>query len=110
MRATGVERPLLMTEPAIGVELDAALEAYPTEILQLAEGDLIVVFTDGIAELRDADGEFFEGAMGDVLGGCHGRTAAEVVAELVRAGEEFSVRPPGDDLAVLCIRLTGPLE
>ncbi len=110
VRATGVERPLLMTEPAIGVELDAALEAYPTEILQLAEGDFFVVFTDGIAELRDADGAFFEGAMADVLGGCYGRTAAEVVAELVRAGERFSVRPAGDDVAVLCIRLTGPLE
>ena len=33
VRATGVERPLLVTEAAIGVELDAALEAYPTEIL-----------------------------------------------------------------------------
>ena len=29
---------------------------------------------------------------------------------LVRAGERFSARPPADDLAVLCIRLTGPLE
>ncbi len=108
--AGGVERPLLMTEPAIGIELDAALEPYPTEILQLAEGDFIVVFTDGVTELRDADGRFFEGAMGDVLQACSGGTAAEVVAELVRAGERFSARPPGDDVAVLCIRLTGPLE
>ena len=110
VRATGVERPLLVTEPAIGVELGAALEAYPSEILQLAEGDLIVVFTDGIAELRDAEGRFFEGSMGEVLTGCHDRPAGEVVAELVAAGEEFSARPPGDDLAVLCIRLTGPLD
>ena len=72
VRAGGVERPLLMTEPAIGVELDAALEPYPTEILQLAEGDLIVVFTDGIAELRDADGRFFEADMDGELEGAHG--------------------------------------
>jgi serine phosphatase RsbU (regulator of sigma subunit) len=110
VRASHVERPLLMTEPAIGVELDAALEPYPTETLQLAEGDLIVAFTDGIAELRDQEGRFFEGSMGGLLGACHGRASADVVAELVRAGEEFSARPPGDDLAVLCIRLTGPLE
>jgi serine phosphatase RsbU (regulator of sigma subunit) len=107
VRAAGVERPLLMTEPAIGVELDAALEPYPTEILQLARGDLVVAFTDGIAELRDAGGRFFEAEMDGVLAGCHGRPAGEVVAELVGAGEEFSARPPGDDLAVLCIRLTG---
>ena len=61
MRAGGVERPLLLTEPAIGVELDAALAPYPTEILELAAGDLVVVFTDGIAELRDADGALLRG-------------------------------------------------
>jgi serine phosphatase RsbU (regulator of sigma subunit) len=110
VRAGRVERPLLVTEPAVGVELGAALEAYPVEILQLAEGDLMVAFTDGIAELRDADGGFFEGRMGDVLATCHGRPAAEVVDRLVAAGEEFTARPPGDDLAVLCLRLTGPLE
>ena len=110
VRAGGVERPLLMTEPAIGIELDAALEPYPTEILQLAQGDLVVLFTDGITELRDADGGFFESLMGDVLADCHGKKAADVVAELVAAGERFSARAPGDDLAVLCIGLTGPLE
>jgi hypothetical protein len=48
--------------------------------------------------------------MGEVLCGCHDRPAAEVVGELVAAGERFSAREPLDDLAVLCIRLTGPLE
>lgn len=110
VRAGAVERPLLMTEPAIGVELDAALGPYPTEILQLAEGDLIVVFTDGIAELRDQDGRFFEDFMTQELAGRHGERAAGVVERLVRAGERFSARPPADDIAVLCIGLTGPLE
>lgn len=110
VRAAGVERPLLMVEPAIGVELDAALGPYPTEILQLAEGDLIVVFTDGITELRDEEGHFFEGRMGAELADSHDRPAADVVAALVEAGERFSARPPADDLAVLCIRLTGPVE
>jgi sigma-B regulation protein RsbU (phosphoserine phosphatase) len=109
VRAGGVERPLLMTEPAIGVELDAALEPYPTEILQLAAGDLIVLFTDGIAELRDETGLFFEQGMEAVLAGSHGARAADVVARLVTAGESFSARPPSDDLAVLCIGLTGAL-
>jgi serine phosphatase RsbU (regulator of sigma subunit) len=110
VRKDRVERPLLMTEPAIGVELDAALEPYPTEILQLAEDDLIVLFTDGITELRDAAGGFFEDVMAAELAGCHGAHAGDVVSRLVAAGERFSARPPGDDLAVLCIRLTGPLE
>jgi serine phosphatase RsbU (regulator of sigma subunit) len=110
VRAGGIERPLLMTEPAIGVELDAALEPYPTEILQLAGGDLIVLFTDGIAELRDEQGRFFEEAMAEELADCYGASAAVVVDLLLRAGERFAARPPADDLAVLCIGLTGPLE
>ncbi len=110
VRAGGVERPLLMTEPAIGIELDAALGPYPTELLHLSRGDLVVLFTDGIAELRDAQGRFFESRMADELSGCHGAGAADVVARLVEAGERFSARPPADDLAVLCIGLTGLLE
>jgi sigma-B regulation protein RsbU (phosphoserine phosphatase) len=110
VRAGGVERPLLMTEPPIGVELDAALEPYPTELVQLAAGDRIVLFTDGIAELRDEAGRFFEQSMGEELADAHGARAADVVARLVAAGESFSARPPGDDLAVLCIGLTGPFE
>jgi sigma-B regulation protein RsbU (phosphoserine phosphatase) len=109
VRKDAVERPLLVTEPAIGVELDAALEPYPTEILQLEEGDLIVLFTDGITELRDERGRFFEEEMAGELAGCHGASAGDVVRRLVTAGERFSARPAGDDLAVLCIRLIGPL-
>ncbi len=109
VRAGGVERPLLMTEPAIGVELDAALEPYPTEILRVAAGDLIVVFTDGIAELRDRQGRFFEDSMAGELAGCHAWRAAAAVERLVLAAERFAARPPADDLAVLCIGLTAPL-
>ena len=105
MRRSGVERPLLLTQPAIGVELGAALEPYPTETIDLDDDDLVVMFTDGIAELRDAGGSFFEDHMATVLAGCHGHLAAEVVARLLAAAEAFSARPPADDLALLCIRL-----
>jgi serine phosphatase RsbU (regulator of sigma subunit) len=105
VRATGVERPLLLTEPAIGVELGAALAPYPTETIELERGDVIVLFTDGIAELRDAGGRFFEHEMDGVLAACHDTPTADVVARLMAAGEAFSARPPGDDLALLCIRL-----
>ena len=106
VRAEGVERPLLLTEPAIGVELGAALAPYPTETVSLQRGDVVVLFTDGITELRDADGSFFEDQMGGVLATCHDLPAAEVVAHLMAAGEEFSARQPGDDQALLCLRLT----
>jgi hypothetical protein len=105
VRETGVERPLLLTEPAIGVELGAALAPYPTETIALRRGDVVVLFTDGIAELRDGSGGFFEDEMGGLLAACHDMPTADVVARLMAAGEAFSARPPGDDLALLCIRL-----
>ena len=105
VRETAVERPLLLTEPAIGIELGAALEPYPTETIELHGGDIVVLFTDGIAELRDAGGGFFEDEMAAVLDGCHDLPASTIVRRLLRAAEAFSARPPADDLALLCIRL-----
>lgn len=110
VRAGDVERPLMVTAPALGIELEAAFEPYPTETLMLDRDDLVVAFTDGIAELRDAAGGFFETHMADELADLRGRPAAEVVAGLVEAGERFTAGPPADDLAVLCLRLTRPLE
>ena len=106
IRKSGVERPLLITEPAIGVELGAALAPYPTETVALRHGDVVVAFTDGLTELRDARDGFFEDRMGEALAGCHDMPAAQVVAQLLAAGDAYSARPAGDDLAVLCIRLT----
>jgi len=105
VREADVERPLLLTEPAIGVELGAALAPYPTETIELRRGDVVVLFTDGIAELRDSGGRFFEDEMDGVLAACHDMPTADVVARLMAAGEAFSARPPSDDLALLCIRL-----
>ena len=105
VRATGVERPLLLTAPAIGVDPEGALDPYPSETLRLDRGDCVVFFTDGIAELRDARGGFFEDAMPAALAGLHDRPAAEIVAGLLREAERFAARPPADDIAVVCLRL-----
>ncbi len=110
VRSTAVVQPLIMTEPAIGIELGAALEPYPTESLQMEAGDLLVLFTDGIAELRDEGGDFFEDRMAAELSACHGWSAAATVEHLMRAGERFAARPPADDQAVLCIRLVEAQE
>ena len=106
VRASAVERPLLLAEAAIGVELGAALTPYPTETIDLERGDIVVLFTDGITELRNEDGEFFEDEIADLLAGRHDTPAAEIVADLATAGAAFSARPPADDVALLCIRVT----
>ena len=106
-----MERPLLLTEPAIGVELGAALTPYPVEAIELERGDVVVLFTDGISRAARRTRT--------VLRGRDGRRArrrattcpsADVVARLMAAGEAFSARPPGDDLALLCIRLVADPE
>jgi serine phosphatase RsbU (regulator of sigma subunit) len=107
VRSGGVERPLLLTEPAVGVELGAALAPYPTESVDLRRGDVVVLFTDGLAEMRDVHGEFFEDHMAAALRDCHDRPAEEVVERLLAAGRRFSAGVPADDVAVLCIRVTG---
>jgi len=74
--------------------------------VELERGDVVVLFTDGITELRNAEGEFFEDEMAGLLAGRHDTPAADIVADLAAAGEAFSARPPGDDLALLCVRVT----
>lgn len=106
LRATGVERPLLLTAPAIGVDPEAALSPYPSEALELDRGDCVVFFTDGIAELRDASGGFFEDAMPAALAGLRDRPAAEIVAALLDEAGRFAAQRPADDIAVVCLRLT----
>jgi GAF domain-containing protein len=107
VRAAEVERPLLLTAPAIGVDPEAALSPYPSELIQLGSGDCAVFFTDGIAELRDARGAFFEDSIADLLSGMHDRPAAEVVAALLDGGQCFAAQPPADDIALVCLRFTG---
>src|SRR5690606_22702325 len=80
--------------------------AYPSEVIDLERGDCVVFFTDGITELRDADGEFFEDAMPGALAGLHDRPAADVRSRLLEQAERFSARPAADDIAVVCLRLT----
>jgi serine phosphatase RsbU (regulator of sigma subunit) len=104
VRPGQVERPLVLTAPAIGVDPEVALGPYPSEVIELESGDLVVFFTDGITELRDARGTFFEDAIPDLLAGLHDRPAAEVVTALLDGGSRFAAQPPADDIALVCLR------
>jgi len=96
---------VMLTAPAIGVDPEVALSPYPSEVIELASGDLVVFFTDGITELRDARGAFFEDAIPDLLAGLHDRPAPEVVAALLDGASRFAAQPPADDIALVCLRL-----
>jgi serine phosphatase RsbU (regulator of sigma subunit) len=69
---------------------------------------VLFLYTDGITEARDASGDFFgEASLRKVLRGVTGKAAAEVVAEVERALDQFrGDRPLDDDVAMLCLSVT----
>jgi serine phosphatase RsbU (regulator of sigma subunit) len=107
IRDAHAERPLLVTSPAIAVTDASELDAYPTERVSLAPGDTVVFYTDGIAELRDADGEFYDDVrLDEALGELGGLASQELAERLAADAAAFSARPPKDDIAIVAVRLT----
>jgi serine phosphatase RsbU (regulator of sigma subunit) len=72
--------------------------------VELANGDVVIAYTDGVVEER-RDEEFFgEDRLRTVLQGCPGLPAAGVADCIVRAVEDFGQEAPADDIAVLALR------
>jgi sigma-B regulation protein RsbU (phosphoserine phosphatase) len=109
LRARGLERPLLLANPAIGVTEEAELQALSTDYVELAPGDALLLYTDGLSDARDAEGRFYEDARLDAaLEELRDLPAAELLAGLFDDATRFAGRPPGDDVALVLIRRTGP--
>jgi len=110
VRADGsVERPLLLTAPAIALVDYSELDPYPTERVTLQRGDSVVFHTDGLGDLRDARGRFYEeGRMADALAGsCH-LPPHELVECLYEDAIAYSALKSVDDIALVAVRLLGP--
>ena len=107
IRDDQVERPLLVTSPAIAVTDASELDSYPTERVPLAPGDTVVFYTDGIAELRDEGGRFYDDVrLDEALGELRGLAPQELAERLAADAAAFSARPPKDDIAIVSVRLT----
>ncbi len=75
------------------------------EYLELAPGDSLLLYTDGVTEAR-SDGEIFgEDRLLEVARACAGLTASEIAEHLERAVADFEVRAASDDIAILVIRV-----
>jgi sigma-B regulation protein RsbU (phosphoserine phosphatase) len=88
----------------LGVRPDAV---YTTGRTSLAPGESIYVFTDGVTEAADQQGELFaEARLEAVLraaGGCS--TAAEIVTSVAEAVHGFVGNAlPSDDITMLAVR------
>ena len=79
------------------------------DVVDLGIGDAVVFYTDGVVEERSDDGETFgQAGLRSILEATPGRTATELVDDVVGAVSSFSSKEPRDDVAVLALRVTAP--
>jgi serine phosphatase RsbU (regulator of sigma subunit) len=76
------------------------------DVVNLGVGDAVVLYTDGVVEERDDEGRTFgQERLQEVLEGCAGLSAAEIVDRVVGTVTSFSSREPRDDVAVVVLRV-----
>ena len=92
LRATG---PLLLLDP------DAD---YFSREITLASGDLLLTYTDGLAEARDGEHMFGEERIAGFLRRDPGVDPDVLCKTLLEAARDFASSPINDDIAILAIR------
>ncbi|NOT32871.1 MAG: SpoIIE family protein phosphatase [Candidatus Eisenbacteria bacterium] len=81
----------------------AARSEYPEVAIQLAAGDIVLLYTDGLTEARRGDEMFGTDRLRGVLTSHAARPAADIVAALLSAVHEFTDEPP-DDMTVVVLK------
>ncbi len=80
--------------------------SYRSGVLELAPGDLLCLYSDGITECASrADEEFGEERLVALLRGAAGRPLHEIVEAVEEAMDEFAAgQPQGDDQTIVLLR------
>jgi phosphoserine phosphatase RsbU/P len=82
--------------------------SFPSTRLQLEEGDLLFLYTDGLSEARRQDGEYGVDRVMNVVARQCAPTAAGVVSACLADVREFAGASPGlDDVTLLAIQRRG---
>ncbi len=92
LRATG---PLLMLDPN---------GTYFSREIPLADGDMTVLYTDGLAEARSGDTLFGEDRVATIIRRDPGAAPDVLCKTLLEAARDFADGPIEDDVAILAIR------
>jgi sigma-B regulation protein RsbU (phosphoserine phosphatase) len=95
--------PLVRTGMALGVQPDAS---YEQRTLRLEPGDFILLYTDGVTDATDTQQRMFgmQRLERVLLDHC-GQSAAQVIAALERAVDDFAGgTPPFDDIAMMVVK------
>jgi serine phosphatase RsbU (regulator of sigma subunit) len=92
LRATG---PLLMLDPR---------GSYHSREIGLDGGDLLLLYTDGLAEVRNGEQIFGEERIANALRRDPNVAAGVLCKNLLETARDFASEPMGDDVAILAIR------
>jgi PAS domain S-box-containing protein len=92
--------------PGGGMPLGLFPDAEPgTQEIELSQGDLMFLFTDGVTEARSPEMAYFEDRLTDELAALAGRPPAEIIAALQSLVVEFSLNELRDDMTMLAVRV-----
>jgi PAS domain S-box-containing protein len=105
LRADGSIRWVRRSGDVLGIFQDAELAEVE---MALVPGDTLVLYTDGVTDERNAEGQEFgeEGLLAAVTS-ASGTSAAEIVERIETAVLSHGSGEPHDDIAVLAMRVTG---
>ncbi len=94
-------RPLRHTGPLLMLDPEGA---FTSREIPLSKGDLVLLYTDGLAEARSGDEMFGEERIGNVLRRDPGVPPEVLCKSLLEAAKDFATSPITDDTAILAIR------
>jgi PAS domain S-box-containing protein len=104
LRADGTPEVVPCTGTLLGVEPEAHSSDHE---LEMAPGDTLVLYTDGVTEAR-RDRPLTSEALAEALVATAPRGAAALAREVVRLADDAAAGPLRDDLAALVVTLDGP--
>ncbi|HVM53743.1 MAG TPA: PP2C family protein-serine/threonine phosphatase [Acidimicrobiales bacterium] len=99
----GEVRGLEATGPLISLTSDGE---YTSREVPLAAGDLVLLYTDGLAEARNGESLFGEDRIANHLRRDPGVDVDVLCKSLGEAAEDYASGPLNDDIAILAVRRT----
>jgi sigma-B regulation protein RsbU (phosphoserine phosphatase) len=105
-RSDGSIASLAPTRPVLGFMLDAG---FRSERLSLGEGDRLLLYTDGVSEAADGDGEEFGAErLEPLLTGAEGEALPERYAQIMGNVQKHAAGKFADDATLLLIAVGAP--
>jgi len=102
--AGGQPQPAALTRTGMALGIFSGVR-YDEQVVQLAPGDWLFLYTDGVTDALNAAGERFdEGTLAQALADLRGRGADEILDGVDRALRAFGGdRPPFDDVTLMLV-------